>query len=377
MAILEDYLRPPVPAVPTATSPPADEAHLPWWRGIAAEVDAGRPLLARLRRDLPQLRLAIREGISRTRAYAALVREARPLESLSPEEVGSEDLAPEDLDEVFEDPASIRLEIAEHPAGALPVLHLGARADFVRAFRALGARAEPIDVPPGVRALYVSGLPNPGRLRARRDEFLARGGGAESWSEELERLAAEDRTHLHDRLILLSPGGYGDADRWWRRHGLDEPTWIDRSGAIRLEHELAHHATQRLLGSHRLNLLDELAADFMGFTKALGGFDATLFLEALGLERRGSETRRRSDRPRVDHYLAGLEDADRAAAIDLAAAAAATLEGVAAALPAGWDRLALLREILLAGLEAIARPGWRPSRIALDAGTAGAGGSPR
>ena len=58
--------------------------------------------------------------------------------------------------------------------------------------------------------------------------------------------------------------------------------------ALRLEHELTHLATKRLLGEMRLNLLDELVADCMGMVAALGLFDAQLFGLCLGLDPNGA-----------------------------------------------------------------------------------------
>lgn len=47
-------------------------------------------------------------------------------------------------------------------------------------------------------------------------------------------------------------------------------SWLKASTVLRLEHELTHLATKRLLGEMRLNLLDELVADCMGMVAALG-----------------------------------------------------------------------------------------------------------
>jgi hypothetical protein len=59
--------------------------------------------------------------------------------------------------------------------------------------------------------------------------------------------------------------------------------WLAASTTLRLEHELTHLATKRLLGEMRLHLLDELIADCMGMVAALGTFDAKLFCRCLGI----------------------------------------------------------------------------------------------
>lgn len=334
-----------------------DEAHVAWWRALADATPHGESLLARLRDALPQLRLPVQPGASRHPAYDALVRQARPFAQV----VGDPAI---DLPaaEPFAHPESIELGIAEHAAGAMPILSIGDRNDFVRFHRALGGRGEPLDVPPGVRALYIAGLPNPGRLRAIRDAWLARGGEAADWPAEIARLAAEDRTHFHDRVILVSTGSYGDATEGWRRHALDEAEWIEKSGAIRLEHELAHHATHRLLGSHRLHLHDELVADFMGLTSALGTFDAALFLECLGVPQAMNEPV--PQHARFRHYLGDLDERDLPALRALVAGAAANLERFAGLVPKGTPRLALLFSIARDGIPAIAEDGWPDRALA-------------
>lgn len=352
MASLDSYLENPMRDA--AISRPAlfaDEAHLAWWHQLAPDTPSGTALLAALHDALPTLRLAIAAGASAHPAYEALIRQARPFD-----EVASDPSIEIPLEGPFARPDSIELTIAEHPAGALPVLSIADRDDFVRCYRALAARGEPIDVPHGVHALYVSGLPNPGRLRELRSAWLDRGRDLAAWPAEMNRLAALDRTWFHDRLILVQPGGYGDVQHGWRRHVEDEAAWRETSMAIRIEHELAHHATHRLFGSHRLHLHDELIADFMGFSKVLGVFDAALFLEALGLpESHGAPV---PDGARIRHYLGGLDEHDLPALRRLLADAATNVERFAAALPPDTPRLAILRTLVADGLAEIAQRSW-------------------
>lgn len=358
MASLDSYLENPMRDAAIAQHALfADEAHLAWWRRIAAATPRGTALLASLHDALPTLRLAIAAGASTQPAYDALVRQARPFD-----EVASDPSIEIPLGGPFRQPESIELAIAEHPAGALPVLSIPDRNDFLRCYRALGARGEAIEVPHGVHALYVSGLPNPGRLRELRGAWLDRGNETDPWPAEMARLAALDRTWFHDRIVLVQPGGYGEVRDGWRRHIASEPAWLDASMAIRIEHELAHHATHRLFGSHRLHLHDELIADFMGFSKALGVFDAALFLEALGLPESHDAPVR--DGARVRHYLGGLDEDDLPALRRLLAHAAANVERVAASLPPDTPRLAILRTLAADGLAGIAQRSWVDAALA-------------
>lgn len=352
MASLDSYLENPMRDAAIARhAPVTEEAHLAWWRPIASATPRGTALLSPLHDALPTLRLAVAAGASAQPAYDALVRQARSFD-----EVASDRSIEIPLGGPFRQPEAIELAIAEHPAGALPILSIPDRDDFLRCYRALGARGEPIDVPHGVHALYVSGLPNPGRLRALRGAWLEGGNDPAAWPAEMARLAALDRTWFHDRIVLVEPGGYGEVRDGWQRHVASETAWLDASMAIRIEHELAHHATHRLFGSHRLHLHDELIADFMGFSKALGTFDAALFLEALGLpESHGARVR---DGTRVRHYLGGLDEHDLPALRGLLADAAMNVERLAAALPPDTPRLAILRTLAADGLAEIAQRSW-------------------
>ena len=65
---------------------------------------------------------------------------------------------------------------------------------------------------------------------------------------------------------------------------MTEKSWLDRSTAIRLEHECAHYFTLRYFGCMSNNIHDELLADYMGICKVAGVFQADWFLRFMGLE---------------------------------------------------------------------------------------------
>lgn len=286
---LEAYLAPAFASVDTTSMmlPVADEGHVAWWRSRFA--DRGGDA-ASLIDALPQLRIAIEPAASTSEAYARLIRRA---------EAVSEAI---ETEEVFAAPSGVAWSVVEHPAGALPVVTLSERQDFERAYRALGHRCEPVPVGPNVHALYVSGLPNPVRLREAHATFLASGGDPASWPLRMQQLRAADATSFHDRLILLHPAAYAGITAGEVDDSLDEAAWIEKSMRLRLEHEFTHHATHRLLGRYRLHVHDEVLADLMGFTAAIGRFDAALFLRGLGIA--DSEV---SGSARIHTYIAELD----------------------------------------------------------------------
>lgn len=227
--------------------PLAPEPELAWWIELLGNDPGaqrqGEPVRAALVQSLPQLRLPQASGISSSDLYKALVLRGEDHESEPPQWQQSE---------------ALQLWIAPHPCGAMPVLQTPSWDDFALLVRALAHRAEPVPLADGVHAQAISGLIHWGLI---------------------ERLGRQSRA----RLIVLHQAPYGSVKARHVPGGLSDAAWLEASTTLRLEHELTHLATKRLLGEMRLNLLDELVADGMGMVAALGGFDAALFGRCLGL----------------------------------------------------------------------------------------------
>lgn len=317
-------------AIAALELPRPDEAHVAWWRRhhAARGGDAASLIAA-----LPQLQVPIADGASSSETYQRLVRQAEPAASV----VSSA--------EAFDDPDGIVWSVVEHPAGGLPVVTARSRADFVRLVRALGGRCEPIPVGASVHALYIGGLPSPVRMRDARDAFRAEGGDPAMWPAEMARRRGLDPTAFHDRLILRHPAPYAGLAAGEVGGGLDDDGWLEASGRLRLEHEFTHHATHRLLGSYRLHVHDELLADLMGFTHALGRFDAGLLLRGLGID---DDDVIRPD-ARLHTYTRDLDPAALPDLIALLRRAARTVEGLAAGFVGVSDVVRLRRMLRLAG----------------------------
>ncbi len=261
-----------VPPVPVFPLP--DEPHVADWRRYAEEA-AGRPL-EYLRERLPQLQIPVAEGVSKTPAYVDVTLRGRPLAAGDFE--GRLELAR---------PERLRLLIHEHPAGALPVLVAADRGDFETLVRALAWRGEPKPISPSVNAQIVTGFINWDRMRAHRAAWAAQVDPAMAealWPVEMNRVAATERWRYQDRFIITLVHPYSDVTAAQLGLALSEAEWVERSTALRVEHEFTHYATHRVFGTMSLNLFDETLADFMGMTHALGAFRADWYLCFLGLE---------------------------------------------------------------------------------------------
>ncbi len=317
-----------------------DEAHVQWWRDHHARHGGSASSLVTA---LPQFEIEVAENASATDEYARLIRRMVPSEG------------PVEAAAIFDDPEGVTWRVADHPAGALPVVVLEGRADFERAYRALGARCEPVAVGRNVHAIYVSGLPSPVRAREARADFLASGGESAGWAAEMRRRRASDATSFHDRLILLHPAPYAGLEPSDVGDDFDERTWASASMRLRLEHEFTHHATSRLLGSFRLHVHDEVIADLMGFGLAIGRFDADLFLKGLGIRHHevGSDARLWS-------YVDGLDRTAVPELVETLEIVSGNLERETRELFAGHvpDRLRIVREVARYDVRSMSDPTW-------------------
>lgn len=249
--------------------PLADEPHLEAWRRYAAEA-ASEGASVVLRRYFVQLAFPVRAGMSAEESYRAATRRGeRPRNQPVLE---------------FERPEEIRIGIHAGPAGAVPFVVVGARADFEALVRAFAGRNEPIDVPRAMGACLVKGLANwdrVARYRAAREAERGAPFGEIDWSEEMTRLAPRKELY-QDRFLLLSSGPYSAVEA--AELGLPGDEWRERSLALRREHEAFHYLTLRLFGSIRSNLLDELVADFAGLSAAFGDYPLRYARRFLGVD---------------------------------------------------------------------------------------------
>jgi hypothetical protein len=150
--------------------------------------------------------------------------------------------------------------------------------------QAFSERNEPTVVPDAMGACIVKGLNNWSRIRAYRarwEQELGTAATEDAWAEEFQRLIPQKDLY-QDRFIILSRGPYSAIAA--QDIGFDDREWLERSLAIRREHELTHYFTYRVFNAIRNNIFDELIADFVGLVRAFGSYRADLALRFLGLE---------------------------------------------------------------------------------------------
>ena len=225
----------------------------------------GRETIAGLARLYPQLYL--RPGDAGAEAYrdVVLCGQDAPSESLS-HFIGS-------------DRDSCLLE--ETPVGAIPVITLHERADFELFLQIMLHRCSPVPIPRTQGAVFVDGVVNWTWIRAHEEEYLCTHGPDADWEREFSRFTA-DRANYTDALIVLSDGPYSalSADKT----GLPEKDWLEASHTIRKVHECTHFLCHKLFPEKEDAVWDELVADAVGMTAALGHFDPALEERFLGIK---------------------------------------------------------------------------------------------
>ena len=211
----------------------------------------------------PQLLLPIQADMRSTPAYRDAVLRGEPVRDPVAFPFSEEDA----------------LSTEETPAGNAEVLYLAERESFIRAYRALGYRCEPAEIPDSVGAATIRGLINWEKIHRHRDEYLAAGG--KNWSEEFKRFTADKSNYL-DTIILLSRGEYSHVPA--QAVGLEREEWLAKSLTIRKYHELTHFVCRGLYPDNIDAIRDEVLADLIGLVAAFGDYDPNLARTFLGIE---------------------------------------------------------------------------------------------
>lgn len=142
----------------------------------------------------------------------------------------------------FVRPEAVRMEIYDSFAGRIPVIYLPEVADFEHV----------------VTNVIHKGVP----------------------PANLSRTGASFAFGKTTRFILLSAKPYSNVTA--AEMGLSDEDWAEKSLVLRREHECTHYFTKRVFGISRLNLHDELIADFFGIYEAFGFYRAKWFQRFMG-----------------------------------------------------------------------------------------------
>ena len=250
--------------------PLEEEAHVAHWRKLAESVNGDA--LAQLRERFPQLYAPIRSGIADSEVYRRCVRRG--------------ELAwAQGFDSKLElrEPKQVTLFVHDHVCGALPIISTPIAEDFKAIVRALYYRSEPAEVPASVNALLLAGLVNWKRINEYKLDFVQHNPAPSAWPDEMQRVMRAEPWRFTDKILLICDTNYSGVAAHELPATIQGIEWLQASRLLRLEHEFMHYATKRIYNRMHLNLLDETICDWIGMRRAIGHYDAELFLRFLGL----------------------------------------------------------------------------------------------
>ncbi len=273
-----------------------------WWRQWFDKVPETERF-NKLRFVLPQLYIKPHNGARSSDIYKRLVLRGDPI---TPQD--------QNMRLYLNDENGLKFSLVDHSCGVLPVLSFNNLEDFVSVLCCLANRCEPFEIKSSVHSHAIGGLIHWGLIK------------------DIDRSARAQLLLLHNAPYSslpskLIPGHPSDYE------------WLDLSHTWRLNHEIAHIYCRQLVGEMRINLLDELLADYIGMRASLGIFSADLFRLGLGL----STEAQLSNDSRACTYISELNSTDQKLACKAVIARSIELEALFKSDLLPHDEMHLLR----------------------------------
>lgn len=217
----------------------------------------------------PQLCFPVQEGINKTQPYIDAVLKGKTQDVTSINKLG------------LTRPESIQIEVYKSMAGSVLVVYVYDSQDFEKITQCLLHKNNPVPIPQSMGAFLANGLVNWNRLNRLKMNWVP-GNAAETWSQAFSKTILPIPGLYKDRVIVLSRKPYSNVSA--EALTLDQEEWLAHSLTIRLEHECTHVYTLKRYGCAANNLHDELIADYVGISRALGKYSREWMLAFMGLE---------------------------------------------------------------------------------------------
>jgi hypothetical protein len=209
---------------------------------FSGDLSAGEYLAHRYGGDLPSLPLADEPFVGRWETWLATPGDAVPESAM--------DVSMD----VFLSAGGVDCRLEATPAGRIPVVRTSDREGFERVAYALYPGGLESGIPASVNAFTI----------------------------KPKRPGMEGH-----RVLLLNRAGYSGLSA--RDVGIPEEDWLEKAMTIRLNHEICHYLSLRVLGGMQNHALDEIAADCAGQLAAFGVFSASLQKKFFGISESGKE----------------------------------------------------------------------------------------
>lgn len=238
----------------------------------------------------PQLCFPIEDGINKSPLYKDAVLKGK-YENI--------DLDHDYLNLNEED--KIYLFVYKSFAGNVPVLVVPEENDFTKIIKALLYKSNPVSLPNSMGASLINGINNWQKINLLKKKWQTKNDSFRSWNQEFKENVLPFPSLFKDKIIVLSKKNYSGVSDCTVSMSNDE--WQRISFSIRLEHECTHLYTLNNFGVASNNLHDELIADYIGITKAIGYFNKEWMLLFMGLENYPSYRRG----ARLENYVKDIE----------------------------------------------------------------------
>ena len=222
----------------------------------------------------------------------------------------------------FRTDARDTMEYMETPAGAVRVITLYHREDFITFLRIMANRCAAVSIPDTQGASIIDGVINWRKIEAHKKEFFeneaAAGDLSPDWGAEFKKFTSV-KANFKDAIIILSVGPYSAIPA--SDLGFAADKWISLSDTIRKYHECTHFICRRKYPDKIDAVWDELVADAVGIYAAFGRSDPGMEAHFLGI-RDGLYTG-----GRLENYVDADNEEEKKAALDELSAKIQTILG--------------------------------------------------
>lgn len=224
-------------------------------------------LIGKLAQEYNQLYLPIKKGISETSEYKAVVLKGHaPLNY--------------DLDFTLDEKDLYQVVNTEY--GEVKYIYLYNRQDFEKAVRKLAHKCEPVEIPKTMGSIVIRGVNNWRKIELHKHEHESMGNS--DWSTEFKRFTSVKKNY-QDTIIVISDGCYSNLS--YEYTNFNEEQWKDISIDIRKYHEFTHFICMNKYWRLKQPLFDEVLADCMGISFAIGYYDKELACKCIGVTNEG------------------------------------------------------------------------------------------
>ena len=162
--------------------------------------------------------------------------------------------------------------------GDVRYIYLYNRLDFENAVRKLAYKCEPLEIPKTMGAIIILGVNNWKKIKLHKLQCEANGNF--DWKSEFRSFTSIKKNYK-DTLIIISDGCYSNLSHIHTK--FNEEQWKYISMNIRKYHELTHFICMNKYHELKQPIFDEILADCIGITYALGHYDKKLACMFIGI----------------------------------------------------------------------------------------------